>query len=369
MRDIDGMRLALTEARRALGPCHPNPAVGAVVAHRGEVVASGHTQPPGGPHAEIVALRSFAAAGHSPDASTSLYVTLEPCCTHGRTPPCTDAILASGIRRVVIGATDPNPAHAGRAFAILRNAGIEVVEGVLAEECADLNLVFHSWMESGRPLVAGKIATTLDGKVATRTGHSQWITGSEARQNVARWRRAFPAIAVGGGTVVVDNPSLTARVEGEAVWCPRRLIFDRSGLALRQPEAKVFTDAFAERTIYVTAPERDTPIPAAWRKRGVQVWSAASWAEICDRLLADSLTGLYVEGGAGLLSDLLAARAMDYLFAYRAPKWLGDAEAPGPFSGVVSTTMDAAFALERVRSSAHGVDQLVRGFVRYPSSS
>jgi diaminohydroxyphosphoribosylaminopyrimidine deaminase/5-amino-6-(5-phosphoribosylamino)uracil reductase len=365
----NGMRLALAEARRALGPCHSNPAVGAIVEHGGEVVARGFTQPPGGAHAEVMALRAFRETGLTPDESTTLFVTLEPCSTHGRTPPCTDAIQASGIRRVVVGATDPNPAHGGRGFELLREHGIEVITDVLAAECAELNLVFHHWIARVQPLLAAKIATTLDGKVATRSGHSQWITGPEARQDVARWRRAFPAIGVGGGTVVADDPSLTARVDGEPLWCPRRLIFDRRGLALSKPDAQVFSDAFAERTIYLTSKAHLDAVPNSWRDRGVEIWEAPRPEMLREELLAAGITGLYLEGGARLLSDLLAARQLDYLFAYRAPKWLGDELAPGPFAGLPSSTMDAAYYLVNPVTEHFGVDQMVRGWIQYPSQS
>src|SRR5262249_17847975 len=158
------------------------------------------------------------ALGRKPKNGATLYVTLEPCCTHGRTPPCTEAIVAAGITKVVAGATDPNPAHAGKGFEILRAGGVHVTSGILARECADLNLIFNHWIVTGAPLFAAKSGVTLDGKVATRTGDSKWITGEAARANGHHWRRYFPAIAVGAGTVRADDPRLTAR-HGEAEWC------------------------------------------------------------------------------------------------------------------------------------------------------
>lgn len=361
------MRLALVEARRALGACHPNPAVGALVVHEGQVVARGHTQAPGGDHAEIRALSAFAASGRRVNRSTTLVVTLEPCSTHGRTPPCTEAIVRAEIPRVVVGATDPNPAHAGRGFGVLHEAGVQLETGVLEAECEDLNLVFNHWMRRETPFLAAKVATTIDGRIATRNGQSQWITGRLAREDVARWRRAFPAIAVGGGTVLSDDPQLTSRVPDEPVWCPRRLIFDRRGSCLRAPDRRVFSDAHAHRTVYLTTEPHLSRVPAAWTDRGVQVWRWGDWAELRARCLAADLTGVYFEGGAGLLSDLLKAGHLDYLFAYRAPKLLADAEAPGAFRGLTSTTMAGAFSLRGVRHTLLGDDQLMRGFVEQPS--
>jgi diaminohydroxyphosphoribosylaminopyrimidine deaminase / 5-amino-6-(5-phosphoribosylamino)uracil reductase len=364
---LEAMREAIAEARRAQGPCHPNPAVGAVVAQGGRLVARGHTQAPGGDHAEIQALHAYAATGLKPDESTTLYVTLEPCSTHGRTPPCCEAIVRSGIRRVVAGATDPNPRHGGAGYLVLREAGVTVLEGVLAEECADLNLPFNHWMLHRRPLFAAKIATTLDGRIATRNGHSQWITSRLAREDVARWRRAFPAIAVGGGTVLTDDPQLTSRLPDEPSWCPRRLIFDRAGRCLRVPERRVFTDADAARTVYLTTEPHLARVPGAWARRGVQVWRWEDWSALRRRCLDAELTGIYFEGGTSLLSGLLKARELDYLFAYRAPRLLADGEAPGAFAGAMPTTMGGAYAVREVRHAVLGDDQLLRGFLEYPS--
>ncbi|HEX7630744.1 MAG TPA: bifunctional diaminohydroxyphosphoribosylaminopyrimidine deaminase/5-amino-6-(5-phosphoribosylamino)uracil reductase RibD, partial [Lacunisphaera sp.] len=243
------MRRALDVARRGWGDTHPNPLVGALIVEQGEVVAEGFHAKAGEAHAEVNALK---ALGRPPAPGATLYVTLEPCCTHGRTPPCTEAILAAGISRIVVGATDPNPAHAGKAFELLRERGVEVITGVLAEDCADLNLIFNHWITTNRPLFAAKSGVTLDGKVATRTGDSKWITGEAARADGHRWRRLFPAIAVGAGTIRADNPRLTARLNGTE-WCPWRFVFDgllRSVTDKAMPN--VYTDEFRERTIVVT---------------------------------------------------------------------------------------------------------------------
>jgi diaminohydroxyphosphoribosylaminopyrimidine deaminase/5-amino-6-(5-phosphoribosylamino)uracil reductase len=363
------MRLAIAQARRVWGTTHPNPMVGAVIVEAGEVVAEGATSPVGGPHAEVNALR---ALGRKPHSGATLYVTLEPCCTHGRTPPCTDAIIAAGISRVVVGATDPNPAHVGHGFEILREAGIEVIAGVLADECADLNLIFNHEMTTQRPLFAAKSGVTLDGKIATRTGDSKWITGASARADGHRWRRLFPAIAVGAGTVRADNPRLTARTaEGE--WCPMRFVFD--GL-LRTATDKtlpaVYTDEFHDRTIVVTTTHGGMGYVRKLNSIGVKTWvlpaqsPRVSFADFRARCSAEGIGGVFFEGGAQLVSQLLQARELDYLFTYHAPVLFADDKSKSIFRGMRTESLEQAIRLERVRHEVHGDDALMRGFVKYP---
>lgn len=363
------MRAALAQAHGVWGTTHPNPMVGAVIVEDGEIVAAGATAPVGGPHAEIVALK---ALGRKPKPGATLYVTLEPCCTHGRTPPCTDAIVDAGLTRVVVGATDPNPAHSGRGFELLRERGVEVVTGVLAEECADLNLIFNHWITSGRPLFAAKSGVTLDGKVATRTGDSKWITSEASRADGHRWRRLFPAIAVGAGTVRADNPRLTARMNGSE-WCPWRFIFD--GL-LRTVTDKampnVYTDEFRERTIVVTTSHGGMGYVRKLNSMGVKTWllpspsPKVSFADFRARCAAEGITGVFFEGGAQLLSEVLQARELDYLFTYHAPVLLADDKGKSILRGLRTETLDHAIRLERVRHEVHGDDALMRGFVKYP---
>lgn len=363
------MHRAIAAAKRAWGDTHPNPLVGALIVEDGEIVAEGHHAKAGEPHAEVVALR---ALGRKPKAGTTLYVTLEPCCTHGRTPPCTEAIVDAGIARVVVGATDPNPAHAGKGFELLRAGGVEVVEGVLARECADLNLIFNHWITTGRPLFAAKSGVTLDGKVATRTGDSKWITGTAARSNGHAWRRYFPAIAVGAGTVRADNPRLTARVDG-AEWCPWRFVFD--GL-LRTVTDKsmpsVYTDEFRERTIVVTTPHGGLGYVRKLNAMGVQAWVLSSTTpkvnlqDFRARCVQEGITGVFFEGGAQLLSELLQARELDYLFTYHAPVLFADDKGKAILRGLRTETLANAIRLEQVRHEVFGDDALMRGFVRYP---
>jgi diaminohydroxyphosphoribosylaminopyrimidine deaminase/5-amino-6-(5-phosphoribosylamino)uracil reductase len=299
-------------------------------------------------------------------------VTLEPCCTHGRTPPCTDAILAAGLSRVVVGATDPNPAHAGKAFELLRAGGIEVITGILADDCADLNLIFNHWITTGRTLFAAKSGVTLDGKVATRNGDSKWITGEASRADGHRWRRLFPAIAVGAGTVRADNPRLTARVNG-VEWCPWRFVFD--GL-LRTVADKtmpgVYTDEFRERTIVVTTAHGGMGYVRKLNSMGVKTWLLAApspkvnFSDFRARCVAEGIAGVFFEGGAQLLSEALQARELDYLFTYHAPVLFADDKGKSVLRGLRTETLDHAIRLERVRHEVHGDDMLMRGFVKYP---
>ena len=363
------MRRALAVARQGWGNTHPNPLVGAVIVEQGEVVAEGFHARDGEPHAEVMALHHLERL---PRPGATLYVTLEPCSTQGRTGACTSAIIAAGIQQVVVGTTDPNPVHAGHGFEVLRAAGVEVTEGVLAEECIDLNLIFNHWITTQTPLLAAKAAVTLDGKIATRTNDSEWITGEAARADVHHWRRLFPAIAVGAGTILSDNPSLTSRV-GDEVWCPVRFVFDgllRTVLDKNLP--KVYTDEYKHRTIVVTTPHGGLGYMRKLQALGVQVWnlpSSTMRAPLPDfrRKCAEAgITGVYFEGGALIISELLQFRQLDYLFVYRAPVLLGDEKAKAVFKGLRTEKLVNAVRMKNVRHASFGPDQLMRGHVDYP---
>ena len=367
--DILSMRQAIDLARLAWGETHPNPMVGAVIVDNGEIVAGGYHAQAGAAHAEIDALAKLNSQTLSPNAE--LFVTLEPCSTIGRTPPCTEAIIRSGIKRVVIGATDPNPKHAGRAVGILQEAGITVETGLLADECADLNLIFNHAIVEESPLIAAKIASTLDGKIASRSGHSQWITGEAARAEVHRLRRYFPAIAIGSATAIADNPSLTCRLDKSAVWCPRRFIFDRSLSLANHLELKIFTDDHADKTTIVTTANP----PADNRKKledaGIDYWICGDdsgqnfFDEFKCQCYSRNITGVFVEGGSRILSELFTQRHVNYLYAFRAPKILGDEQALPIAQGMQHDKMDTAVYLEQVKHATFGNDQLMRGHVKY----
>ena len=363
------MRRALEMARQGWGTTHPNPMVGAVIAEHGEVVAEGFHAKDGEPHAEIMALHNLRRL---PRPGATFYVTLEPCSTQGRTGACTSAMIAAGVKHVVAGTVDPNPAHAGRGFEVLRAAGVEVTEGVLADDCADLNLIFNHWITTQTPLLAAKAAVTLDGKIATRTNDSAWITGEAARTDVHRWRRLFPAIAVGAGTVLSDDPSLTSRL-GETVWCPVRFIFD--GLlrtVVEKSLPKVYTDEYKHRTIVVTTPHGGLGYMRKLQAQGVEVWNLPSstmrapLGEFRKRCAEAGITGVYFEGGAQIISELIQFRQLDYLFIYRAPVLLGDERAKAVFKGLRTERLVNAVRLENVRHASFASDQLMRGRVAYP---
>ncbi len=359
------IQMALVEARKGWGLTGSNPMVGAVIAEGGQVVGLGPHARFGGPHAEIEALKNL---GRKPTSDAVMYVTLEPCCSTGKTGPCTQAIIESGLRKVVIGSIDPDPRHQGRGIALLNGAGVGTEVGVLEGPCEDLNLIFNFSAKKEQPLFAAKTATTLDGKVSTRTGSSQWITGEEARRDVMEWRRYFPAIAVGSGTALADNPSLTSRLEG-SVTCGIRFIFDRRLRTLDQLDSlKVYNDAFKSNTILVCGDEIDAP--KALESKGIRVWklplqSEVFWREFRGKCREESIHGVYFEGGSGLLSDLLSNRELNYLFAYRAPKFLADSDAPAFVGGQSVDQMSDAYSLEKVQHGTFGDDQLTRGFINY----
>jgi diaminohydroxyphosphoribosylaminopyrimidine deaminase / 5-amino-6-(5-phosphoribosylamino)uracil reductase len=364
------MRRALEVARSVWGSTHPNPMVGAVIVEEGRIVAEGATAPDGGPHAERLALL---ARGKTPRPGAIMYVTMEPCSTQGRTGACTEAIIASGIKHVVVGATDPNPAHAGHGFEVLRAAGVEVITGVLEHECNELNLIFNHWITRNTPLMAAKAATTLDGKIACRTGESKWITNEASRADVHRWRRLFPGIAVGAMTILKDNPRLTARRAGEAEWSPLRFVFDgllRSVVDKNLPS--VFTDEFRERTIVVTTPHGGLGYVRKLREMGITVWTFDSptqrvpFADFRKKLAEERIPAVLFEGGAQLVSELVRARQLDYLFVYHAPILFADDKAKSIFNGLRPEKPEHAVRLIDIRHEHFDGDLLMRGYVQYP---
>jgi len=365
------MRLALDLARKAWGTTHPNPMVGVVIAEAGRIVAEGFHAKDGGPHAEKAAL---SALGRPPGPGATLYSTLEPCSTRGRTGACTEAIISAGLKRVVVGATDPNPQHSGRGLEMLRRAGIEVVSGILERECSDMNLIFNHWIATGTALLAGKSAATIDGRIACRSGDSQWITGEEARAAVHRWRRLFPAIAAGAGTVAKDNPRLTSRVAGEPEWCPVRFVFD--GLlrtAAERTLPRVYTDEFRERTVVVTTSRCGDGYVRKLRDLGVRSWVFESpnqrvpFADFRKRCAEEGIHGVFFEGGADLLSRMIAGRQLDYYLVFRGPVLLADDRAKPMLGGLRTDRLKDAFRLSEVRHEILGDDTLTRGRMVYPA--
>ncbi len=365
----DFMALALAEARRARGTTSPNPAVGAVLVKDGQVIARGHTQPPGGPHAEIVALQ---AAGPQARGAT-LYVTLEPCNVFGRTGPCTTAIIDAGVAEVHCAIIDPDPRVRGRGVAELRAAGVSVVVGAHAPEAADHHADFIVHRLLGRPLVVAKFAASLDGRIAAVSGDARWVSGPAARAWVHRERAALDAIMVGSGTVLADDPLLTARPEGEVgvppdVRQPLRIVVDSRG---RIPITARVLGTEAPVLIATTA-----AAPAAWRAalaaRGAEVLVLPSAADGRVDLVALLMTlgqrgvmSVLVEGGATLLGALFDAALVDKVHAVIAPLIIGGRALPA-VGGRGAWSMAEAHRLQDVTVARLDDDTVITGYLRPP---
>jgi len=322
--DLQAMRAALALARRGLGRVWPNPAVGCVIARDGRVVGRGWTQPGGRPHAEAEAL---ARAGDEAKGATA-YVTLEPCCHWGRTPPCADALIAAGLARVVAAIEDPDPRVAGGGLLRLRTAGIAIESGLCAAEAAETNAGFLTRLRLGRPMVTLKLATSLDGRIATASGTSRWITGEPARQRAHLLRATHDAILVGTDTVIADNPQLTCRLPGLERHSPVRVVIDRQ---LRVPlDARLFAEARQTPSWVVTLASADAARQQALREAGVIVIAAEpdpsgriDLGSVLTLLGERGLTRLLVEGGGRLAAALLREALVDRLVWFHAPLLLG----------------------------------------------
>jgi diaminohydroxyphosphoribosylaminopyrimidine deaminase/5-amino-6-(5-phosphoribosylamino)uracil reductase len=352
------MRAALALARRGLGRVWPNPAVGCVIARDGRVVGRGWTQPGGRPHAETEAL---ARAGDQAQGATA-YVTLEPCCHWGQTPPCADALIAAGVRRVVVAVEDPDPRVAGGGLARLHTAGLVVETGLCAAEAAEINAGFFQRIRLGRPLVTLKLATSLDGRIAAPSGESRWITGLPARERGHLLRATHDAILVGTGTVIADDPQLTCRLPGLADNPPVRVALDRR---LRIPlTARLITEARVTPTWVVTLAGADEARQQALRDAGVVVIPAApdpaghiDLAQALGLLGERGLTRLLVEGGGRLAAALLRAGLVDRLVWFHAPVLLGGDGVPA-IAALGLDRLAGAPAFERVSSESVGNDVL-----------
>jgi diaminohydroxyphosphoribosylaminopyrimidine deaminase / 5-amino-6-(5-phosphoribosylamino)uracil reductase len=363
MPDSQFMRLALQLARRGYGATSPNPMVGAVLVKGGKIIGRGWHRRAGLPHAEIEALRDARKRGPHPRGAT-LYVTLEPCCTHGRTPPCTDAIIAADIKRVVIGATDPNPKHAGRAFKILRRAGIEVVHGILPDDCAKLNEAFNHWIVRRTPYVTVKTAMTLDGKIATAAGDSKWITGEKSRAFGMKLRQGADAILVGINTILADDPSLTVRTK--TVKSIQRIVLD--SMARTPLTAKVVRDEFAAWTTIIVGKSAPKNRVAALAKK-VRVVVAPCHGEKIDlrwllkKMGAENVTCMLVEGGGEVnASFLLGGLAQRVAFFY-APKILGGRDSRKAVAGVGVKNLREVIQLREIEWKRIGADLLMTALV------
>lgn len=415
MSDAHFMRLALRLARRGYGATSPNPMVGAVLVKGGKVLGRGWHRQAGLPHAEIEAIRDAQSKKQNLKGAT-LYVTLEPCCTRGRTPPCTEAILAAGIKRVVVAATDPNPEHAGKGFAILKRAGIEVItlddkEGrarpsvravsdvaherrarsdapyrKLAEEATRLNETFNHWIVHRTPFMTVKAAMTLDGKIATATGESKWITGEKSRAAGMKLRRGADAILVGVNTVMADDPSLTVRsVQGskfkiQSSKMLRRIILDPMGrtplsaiilndefaawtmIVVSEHAPKKQIDELREKVKTIVAPQTKSAIAnsqSPLRDRQSKIVNLKSQIDLCwllKKLGGENITSLLVEGGGETNAQFLEQKLVQRIAFFYAPKILGGRDAPKSVAGKGIERLEEKISLREVEWKKIGED-------------
>lgn len=361
MTDSDYMKRAIDLAKKGEGWVNPNPMVGAVVVKEDRVIGEGYHKKCGEPHAE----RNALSACVQPPEGATLYVTLEPCCHYGRTPPCTDAIIKAGIKRVVIGSGDPNPKVAGKGISILRSAGIEVEEGLLKQECDEMNVSFFHYITTSTPYLAMKYAMTADGKTATVTGASKWITGEAARKHVHWLRHKYSAIMVGIGTVLKDNPLLTCRIKNGRN--PIRVICDSS---LRiPPESQICQTAKKVPTIVATT-VNDAAKISALEALGVTVLSVPGAdgmlnLQILMKKLGElQIDSLLLEGGGLLNYSALQAGLVQEIYAYVAPKIFGGEKAKTPVGGQGVLTPETGFLLASPEITVLGDDLLLRYKVR-----
>lgn len=362
------MARALELAMRGWGTTSPNPLVGAVIARGEQILAEGWHERAGGPHAEVMALEEAQRRGIDVRGAT-MYVNLEPCSHYGRTPPCTLAIIRSGLGRVVSAMEDPNPLVQGRGHRQLERAGIAVTIGVLEEKARQLNEVFIHYITQRRPFVHLKMAASLDGKTATVAGASRWISGSEARAWVHRWRARYGAVGVGVNTVIQDDPMLTARDEYETPLSrqPLRLVFDP---ALRIPrESRLVRSCRQWPVLVVTSPQGDPRAKAALEAAGVQVLTVPETGEgldlkvVLDYLYQREIDSLFLEGGGETAWKFAAAALIDKVSVFFAPLLIGGRSAPGILGGNGFPQLETAQRLRGVTSQVLGQDLLVEAYV------
>ena len=373
--DEQFMVQALRLAKRAYGQTSPNPMVGAVLVQDGEVIGRGWHHRAGAPHAEIEALADAARRQRSVSGAT-VYVTLEPCCTHGRTPPCTEALIRAGVRRVVVAAVDPNPRHAGQGLVRLREAGISVDSGVLEAESNRLNEAFNHWIVHRIPWVTAKSAMTLDGKIATASGQSKWITGPKSRAHAQRLRLGVDAVLVGVETVLADDPSLTVRTQPgfrRPAWHPVKLRIILDTRARTPLESRLVSDdgrastlivvseladpariaALQARVTVIRAPERDGRIDLAW---------------LMPELGRMGVLHLLVEGGGTVLASFFEAGLVHRIAFFYAPRILGGEESRRSVAGQGFRSLAEAPSLTDVESRRFGEDLFITARVVRPTS-
>ena len=360
--DRQFMAQALALAQRARGRTSPNPMVGAVIVRRGRVVAEGYHRGKGFPHAEVVALRK---AGRKARGAT-LYVNLEPCCHTGCTGPCTEALVEAGVVRIVYSSIDPNPMVRGKGDSRLREAGIAVERGLLREEAEKLNEAYYAYHRHGRPFVTLKMAQTIDGRIATGTGDSQWISGPLSLKLAHQLRAENDAVMVGAGTVRADNPALTVRlVKGRN---PFRVVV--AGRGLINPECQIVRKNADHRTIVAAVPEKAARLARLARNSGLTIWeikpdrdSRPDPIDLMEKAGAFGLQSILVEGGAALATSLLKAGLVDKIILVIAPTIVGEGKSSIGDLGI--RKLNKAIQLESITIDRSGRDLVVAGYPRY----
>ncbi|HXV48589.1 MAG TPA: bifunctional diaminohydroxyphosphoribosylaminopyrimidine deaminase/5-amino-6-(5-phosphoribosylamino)uracil reductase RibD [Candidatus Binatia bacterium] len=357
-RDRYYLRMACRLARKAAGRTSPNPMVGAVLVRAGKIVGAGYHRAAGGDHAEIIALKRAGAAAKG----ATLYITLEPCSHHGRTPPCADALIDAGIKEVIAGMRDPNPLVAGRGFRKMRRAGIKVEVGLCAAECQLLLEAFAKFIRKRIPFVTLKLAATLDGKIAAASGDSKWISNPESRALVHRWRNETDAVLVGAGTVRADDPELTCRAPGGRnpyrVVLDSRLTTPLSARLLRHPDA--------QKTIMATTARASAAKARAIRARGAQVWrlparhDQVAWLPLLKRLAKIGIVSVMIEGGAAVAASAVKHRVVDKIVFFYAPKLVGG-DGRAMIDSLAIGKMARAISLRVLDIRRSGSDILVTG--------
>lgn len=360
MQDRDYMIRAIELAKKAVGFTAPNPLVGAVIVKNGRIIGEGYHKRYGELHAERDALKNVT---ESPEGAV-IYVTLEPCCHHGKQPPCVDAIIEAGIKKVVVGSRDPNPLVSGKGNEILRKHNIEVVEDFMRKECDEMNYVFFHYITSKTPYVVMKYAMTLDGKIASCTGHSKWITGEEARRRVHEDRHRYSAIMVGIGTVLADNPELTCRIAGKTN--PIRIICDAK--LITPLDSTLVETANSVKTIIATC-TCDISRHKPYADKGCHI----IYTEACDgrvdlvklmNILGEmGIDSVLIEGGGTLNWSAVSAGIVNRVQAYIAPKLIGGDSAPSPVRGAGFEKMGDAVKLVNETVTKLGNDYLIEGEV------
>lgn len=357
------MNYAIQLAERGLGLVNPNPLVGAVIIKNGRIIGKGWHERFGGPHAERNALSNCT----EDPAGAMMYVTLEPCCHFGKTPPCTEAIIQSGIRKVLVGIPDPNPLVAGQGIERLREAGIQVVVGLCEQEIREQNRVFLKYITTGRPWVVMKTAMTLDGKIATSTGDSRWVTGVKSRKMVQEMRRTYMSVMVGIGTVEADNPMLNYRQKGD-VRQPLRIVVDSRGrIAVGK---KLIRSAHDFPVMIAHTAKADPSYVEVLNTYGMKSVCCAERdghvdiGDMLRQLGEQGIDSVLLEGGGILNEAFLRGGFVDEVYAFVAPKFVGGKDAKTPVEGGGIEKMNEAICLSEVRTERIGDDILIRGLIK-----